>query len=178
VVEVMGRDAGWIALYAGIGGGADMIALPEIPYYLDVYARHIIEREARGQRYHMMVVAEGARPVGGATEVSDRTGRYGGIAETLAAQLGEATGKDARSLSLGHLLRGGAPTTFDRVLGVRFGSAAISALHRGESGVMVSFQPPAMITVPLTDVVGKSRLVSAATHEVQAALNMGISFGN
>jgi ATP-dependent phosphofructokinase / diphosphate-dependent phosphofructokinase len=174
----MGRDAGWIALYAGIAGGAHMIALPEIPYYIDVFARHVAEREAQDQSYHILVAAEGARAVDGSTEVSDRTGRYGGIAERLAADLQEATGKEARSLSLGHLLRGGAPTTFDRVLGVRFGSAAISALHRGEGGVMVSFQPPAMTTVPLSEVVGRTHHVSVATHEVQTALNMGISFGN
>jgi ATP-dependent phosphofructokinase / diphosphate-dependent phosphofructokinase len=178
VVEVMGRDAGWIALYAGIGGGAHMIALPEIPYYLDVFARHIQEREARGERYHMVVAAEGARAAGGATEVSERTGRYGGIGERLAADLQAATGKEARSMSLGHLLRGGAPTTFDRVLGARFGSAAVSALVRGESGVMVSFQPPAVLTVPLKDVVGRANLVSVQTHEIQTGLNMGISFGN
>jgi ATP-dependent phosphofructokinase / diphosphate-dependent phosphofructokinase len=178
VIEVMGRDAGWIALYAGIGGGAHMIALPEVPYYLDVYARHIAQREQNGARYHMLVASEGARPAGGDTEVSDRTGRYGGIGERLAADLHEATGKEARSIALGHLLRGGAPTTFDRVLGVRFGSAAVSALHRGEAGVMVSFQPPAMVTVPLTEVVGRRHLVSVHTHELQTALNMGISFGN
>jgi ATP-dependent phosphofructokinase / diphosphate-dependent phosphofructokinase len=178
VVEVMGRDAGWIALYAGIGGGAHMIALPEVPYFVDVFARHILEREERGARYHMLVAAEGARPAGGETEVSDLTGRYGGIAERLAAELNEVTGKEARSLSLGHLLRGGSPTMFDRVLGVRFGSAAISALHRGESAVMVSFQPPAMVTVPLGDVVGRPNLVTVHTHELQTALNMGISFGN
>jgi ATP-dependent phosphofructokinase / diphosphate-dependent phosphofructokinase len=178
VVEVMGRDAGWIALYTGIAGGAHMIALPEIPYHLDVFARHVAEREEAGARYHILVAAEGARPAGGDVEVSARTGRYGGIAEQLAAELHEATGKDARSLSLGHLLRGGSPTTFDRVLGVRFGSAAISALHRGESGVMISFQPPAMLTVPLDEVAGHNHLVSVHTHELQTALNLGISFGN
>jgi ATP-dependent phosphofructokinase / diphosphate-dependent phosphofructokinase len=178
VVEVMGRDAGWVALYAGIAGGAHMIALPEIPYYLEMFVRHITERERGGGRYHMLVAAEGARPAGGEAEVSEITGRYGGIAERLAVDLAGATGKEARSLSLGHLLRGGAPTTFDRVLGVRFGSAAISALHRGETGVMVSFEPPAMVTVPLEEVVGKPNLVSIHTHELQTALNMGITFGN
>jgi ATP-dependent phosphofructokinase / diphosphate-dependent phosphofructokinase len=177
VVEVMGRDAGWVALYAGIAGGAHMIALPEFPYHLENFAHHVAERERNGARYHIMVAAEGARPAGGETEVSEITGRYGGIAERLAVDLQQATGKEARSLSLGHLLRGGAPTTFDRVLGVRFGSAAISALHRGESGVMVSFQPPAMTTVPLAAVVGRPHLVGGNTHELQTALNMGISFG-
>jgi len=178
VVEVMGRDAGWVALYAGIGGGAHMIALPEIPYNVHTFARHIDMREQQGARYHILVAAEGARPAGGETEMSEFTGRYGGIADRLAVQLQQATGKEARSLSLGHLLRGGAPTTFDRVLGVRFGSAAISALHRGEAGVMVSFQPPAMTTVPLDQVAGRPNLVGMQTHELQTALNMGISFGD
>ncbi len=177
VVEVMGRDTGWIALHAGIGGGAHMIAIPEIPYDIEVFAQHILDRERAGQNYHIMVVAEGARPQGGEPHRQERTGKYGGIAEVLAAELQERTGKTARALSLGHLLRGGRPTVFDRVLGLRMGSAAISFLDRGESGVMIGFRPPGFRAVPLDEVAGRIERVGPEAHEIQTARNLGISFG-
>lgn len=177
VIEVMGRDTGWIALYAGIGGGAHMIAIPEIPYDVHVFAEHIQRREAQGLDYHILVASEGAHPANREASVDERTGRYGGIGERLAKELSDLTGKESRSISLGHLLRGGPPTVFDRVLGLRFGSAAVSALEMGESGVMISFQPPAMTSVPLIDVAGKINPVTAQAHEIRTAQNLGISFG-
>lgn len=177
VVEVMGRDSGWIALYAGIGGGAHMIALPEIPYDAEAFAEHIRERERRGEQYHILVAAEGARSRGGEPLRRERTGQYGGIAEVLAAELQARTGKTARALSLGHLLRGGRPTVFDRVLGLRMGSAAVSFLDRGESGVMIAFRPPGFTAVPLSEVAGRIERVGPDAHELQTARNLGISFG-
>lgn len=177
VVEVMGRDTGWIALYAGIAGGAHMIALPELPYRVEAFAAHIREREARGERYHILVCAEGARAAGEDAHVSERTGRYGGVAEALAAELQERTGKDARSLSLGHLLRGGSPTVNDRVLSLQFGAAAVGAIQRGESDVMIAFSPPKFVTVPLADVADRTQRVTPDAHEVETAESLGITFG-
>jgi 6-phosphofructokinase len=176
-IEVMGRDTGWIALYCGIGGGAHMIAIPELPYDVERFAAHLLAREEQGYRYHLLVASEGARPQGGQPYRSARTGQYGGVADALASELSERTGKEARSISLGHLLRGGPPTVFDRVLGLRFGSAAISALGRGESDVMIAFQPPGFKSIPLTEVAGRIQRVDTAAHEVRTALNLGIEFG-
>ncbi len=176
-VEVMGRDTGWIALYAGIGGGAHMIAIPEFPYDIDVFAEHIRRREANGSRYHLLVCSEGARSTGGETVKSERTGRYSGIGEQLAAELAHRTGKEARSVALGHVIRGGAPTVFDRVLGLRFGSAAVSALSRGESGVMVAFSPPGFRSLPLSEVANRTNRVTPDEHALATARNLGISFG-
>ncbi len=180
VLEVMGRDVGWIALYTGIAGGAHMIAIPEIPYDLNVYADHVRKREALGDRFHLMVASEGAQQTEGDTVVSRRTGRYGGVGEQLAEALETATGKEARSVSLGHVIRGGAPTTFDRMLGLRFGATAANALHRGEGGeggVMVALRPPATITIPLAEVSGRIKHVPTHAHEIMTARALGICFG-
>lgn len=177
VMEVMGRDSGWIALHAGMGGGACAILLPEFPFDPDVLTRHILAREAAGHSYHVLICSEGAKPAGGAVQTSARTGKYGGIAEWIATHLAETTGKDTRSVSLGHLLRGGAPSVRDRVLGLRFGSAAVSAVLRGDFGTMVAYVPPGFTTVPLERVAGRIRVVERATHELRTATNMGICFG-
>jgi 6-phosphofructokinase 1 len=177
VVEVMGRDSGWLALYTAIAGGACGVALPEFPYMPEAFAEHIRRREERGYAYHILVCAEGARPAGGEGAHHGRTGRYGGIGEQLAAELERITGKEARSMSLGHLLRGGPPTVNDRVLGMRFGSAAVSAIDSGESGVMIAYVPPGFRSVPLERVVGRVQTVSMDTHEIRTAINMGISLG-
>jgi len=176
-VEVMGRDTGWIALFSGIGGGAHMIAIPEFPYDLDIFAEHIRRREALGLHYHILVCSEGARPIGGEAVRSERTGRYSGIAEQLAADLSERTAKETRSVALGHVIRGGAPNVFDRVLGLRFGSAAVSALDRGETGVMVAFNPPGFTSVPLSEVANRINYVAPDEHALATARNLGISFG-
>jgi 6-phosphofructokinase len=179
VVECMGRDAGWIALYAGITGGAHAIAIPEIPYDLRAFERALRRRQETGYRYHILVCAEGARALGGTVRRSERTGRYGGVGEYLATELESRISQEARHLSLGHLLRGGPPTATDRLLGLQFGAAAVDAVARGESGVMVSYQPPSFVSLPFSAVVGRShRIQPASSPDVHTARRLGISFGD
>lgn len=177
VVEVMGRDAGWVALFAGLGGGAHLIAIPEVEYRIEDFAAHIRAREARGERYHILVCAEGARPLGGDASTCRRTGRYGGVAEMIARDLGEATGKEARAMSLAHLLRGGPPVVSDQILGLRFGAAAIRALNDGARDAMISFQPPHFVPVPLADIAGRTNCVALDAPEIETALQIGINLG-
>src|SRR6187402_524538 len=139
VAEVMGRYAGWIALYAGIGGGADVVLIPEIPFDLTKVAARIRERDAWGARFSIVVVAEGAHPAGGARTVvtagsAHRVERLGGVGELVAAELERTCGKEARYVVLGHLQRGGSPTAYDRVLATRFGSFAVDLMLRNEYG--------------------------------------------
>ncbi|MDP9348532.1 MAG: ATP-dependent 6-phosphofructokinase [Gemmatimonadota bacterium] len=178
VCEVMGRDVGWIALYAGLAAGAHLIVIPEIPYHVDRLADHIRRRESEGHCYHILVCTEGARPADGSTFLSERTGRYSGVAEALASQLGERTGKDARAISLGHLLRGGDPTALDRILGLGFGARAVQALHEGESNVMIALHPPDLVTIPIAESAGKLHRVNPQSHEMLTARNLGIAFGD
>lgn len=148
VVEVMGRDSGWIALYSGISGGADVILLPEIPFDMDAVCAKITENELHGKHYSIVVVAEGAREEGG--EVRNRgkgeAGReevvLGGVGEWVAEEIRKRIGKDTRSLVLGHLQRGGSPTTFDRLLALRFGAAAVRMAAEGLFDRMVAWTPP------------------------------------
>jgi phosphofructokinase-like protein len=182
VVEVMGRYAGWIALYAGVAGGADVILIPEIPYDLERVAQHITARDDLGARFSIVVAAEGARRVGGkASVVKEGTAalaeRLGGIGARLAAELEELTGKETRSAVLGHLQRGGAPTSFDRLLATRFGARAFELLLEGQFGTMVAFHPPDIVAVPLESVVGRTRFVPHDFDVVRAARSMGISLG-
>jgi 6-phosphofructokinase 1 len=183
VVEVMGRYAGWIALYAGIGGGADAVLIPEIPFSAQKVADHILAREGLGARFSVVVVAEGACPIGGArtvvaAESPGQLERLGGVGERVARELEVLTRKEARYVVLGHLQRGGTPTGYDRVLATRFGSFAVELLRRGESGVMVALQSPDIVGVPLVDVVGRTRTVPADGDIVRTARNVGISFGD
>jgi 6-phosphofructokinase 1 len=183
VVEVMGRYAGWIALYAGIGGGADAVLIPEIPFSAQKVADHILARERLGARFSVVVVAEGACPVGGSRTVlaagtASHVERLGGVGERVARELETLTRKEARHVVLGHLQRGGTPTGYDRVLATRFGSFAVELLRRGESGVMVALQSPDIVGVPLVDVVGRTRTVPADGDIVRTARNVGISFGD
>ena len=183
VVEVMGRDAGWIALYAGVAGGADVILIPEIPFDLERAAETIRERERRGARASIVVVAEGATPIGGSVSILEeardgRPVRLGGVGAQVAESLGRRTAKDARSVVLGHLQRGGTPTSFDRVLATRFGGKAVDLVMRGEFGVMVANRPPDLISVPLSDVVGKRKLVPLDLDLVRTARALGVSFGD
>jgi 6-phosphofructokinase 1 len=183
VVEVMGRYAGWIALYAGVAGGADVILIPEIPFDLQKVARRIREREGLGARFSIVVAAEGAKPVGGkATVMKEAHGEYverlGGIAAIVAAELEKLTGKESRSVVLGHLQRGGAPTSFDRVLATRFGARAVELLLEGTFGHMVAFHPPDIVSVPLEKIVGRTRNVPPDFDVVRAARAMGISLGD
>ncbi len=183
VVEVMGRNAGWIALYAGVAGGADIILIPEIPYELECVAAAVATREQLGARSSIVVVAEGAAPVGGETSVVEparegRLARLGGLGARVGGELEELTGKEARSVRLGHLQRGGGPTSFDRVLATRFGGKAVEMVLAGEFGRMVANRPPDIISVPLSEVVGRTKQVPPDLDLVRTARALGISFGN
>jgi phosphofructokinase-like protein len=182
VVEVMGRYAGWIALHAGLAGRADAILIPEIPYSIETVADHLAQKHRDGKPYSIVVVAEGAKPLGGDVTVKSReTGRVerlGGVGETVAAQLQELTGKESRSIVLGHLLRGGAPTALDRNLGVAFGAGAVMALSKDLNGVMVALKPPRLEFVPLKEAIAKLRLVPPDSEFVVVARTVGISFGD
>jgi 6-phosphofructokinase 1 len=182
VVEVMGRYAGWIALYGGIAGGADVILIPEIPYDLAKVAEHIKARERWGARFSIVVAAEGAKPRGGQVSVVKQASlgtveRLGGIGNRVAAELEALTGKETRCVVLGHLQRGGAPTAFDRVLATRFGAMAFELVVQGKFGHMVAYQPPEIVAVPLDRIVGRTRNVPADFDLVRAARAVGVSLG-
>ena len=183
VVEVMGRYAGWIALYAGVAGGADVILIPEIPFDLEMVAERLKEREKLGARFSIVVVAEGAAPKGGkvsiVSEGDDATAeRLGGLGAACARQLAKLTGKEARHVVLGHLQRGGTPTSFDRVLATRFGGKAVDCVLLGEFDIMVASKPPDIITVPLDTIVGRQRRVPPDFDLLHTARALGISFGD
>src|SRR3954463_11724916 len=183
VVEVMGRYAGWIALYSGVAGGADVILVPEIPYDLEKIAERIRARDQMGARFSIVVAAEGAKPEGGShTVLKAAEGAYverlGGVAAKVAAELEKLTGKETRSVVLGHLQRGGAPTSFDRVLATRFGARAVELLLEGTYDHMVAFHPPDIVAVPLADIVGKTRTIPPDFDVVRTAKSMGISMGD
>jgi 6-phosphofructokinase 1 len=183
VVEVMGRYAGWIALYSGVAGGADVILIPEIPYNLEKVAERIKARDKMGARFSIVVAAEGAKPVGGApTVLKAAEGAYverlGGVAAKVAAELEHLTGKEARSVVLGHLQRGGAPTAFDRILATRFGAAAVECLMNGIFDHMVAFHPPNIVPVPLADIVGKTRTIPPDFDVIRTARAMNVSMGD
>jgi 6-phosphofructokinase 1 len=183
VVEVMGRYAGWIALYGGVAGGADAILIPEIPFDLAQVAARLQERERWGAKFSIVVVAEGAIPKGGKRAlVAEAQGgnveRLGGIGAQVSEELGRLMGKETRSVVLGHLQRGGAPTSFDRVLATRFGAMAVELLRRGEFGTMVAFAPPDIVARRLEDVVGKTRNVPPDFDLLVTARNLGVTFGD
>lgn len=182
VVEVMGRNAGWIALNSGVAGGADVILIPEIPFDVESICKKVREREKSGSQFAIVVAAEGAVPRGGVPltqgqKEAGREVRLGGIGEWVAQEIAKRTGKETRSLVLGHLQRGGAPTTFDRLLGTRFGAAAVRAVQAGDFGTMVALQPPTIVTVPLKKAIGKLKTVPITADTVLSARNLGISFG-
>ncbi len=184
VLEVMGRYAGWIALHAGIAGGAHCILIPEIPYELAKVAEHVRQRAAKGKPFSIVVVAEGAKPVGGALTIARRVEgsfesiRLGGIGEKLAGQLEDMTGMEARCTVLGHVQRGGTPTSYDRVLSTRYGVAAVEAYLRGERGVMVALQENRIVTVPLSCVADQPSNVPVEGELVRVARSVGVVFGN
>jgi len=181
VVEVMGRHAGWIALWGGIAGGASAILLPEIPFNLEKVAEHIRQRDAQGYHSSLVVVAEGAcLPSGEMVTVDANEGgevRLGGMGDVVAKRLEQLTGKETRSCTLGHLQRGGAPTSLDRILGVRFGVMAAKLAAEGRFGRMVSYQAYHVDSVPIEEAVNKLRLVEANSELVAAARAIGVSFG-
>jgi phosphofructokinase-like protein len=172
VVEVMGRHAGWIATYAGIGGGGDAILIPEHPFDIDEVCAHIRSRHARGRSFSIVVVAEGAAPRQGTIEIRadsavDAFGhvRLGGIGVTLEREIELRTGFETRVTILGHVQRGGSPTAFDRVLATRFGVAALDSLSAGHAGVMVGVRGGEIVEVPLEDALRNPKLVDSALYE-------------
>ena len=183
VVEVMGRYAGWIALHAGVSATADAILIPEIPYDINKVADKITERTNQGRHFSIVVVAEGARAVGGGYVIHDskRVGemdRLGGIGHRVSDALEEITGKQSRCVVLGHLQRGGTPTAFDRLLSLRFGAAAVRALGEGRSGVMVALDPPTVKYVPLEQATNRMKTVPLDCDTMLTARDLGVSFGD
>jgi len=183
VVEVMGRNAGWIALYSGIAGGADVILIPEIDFDLQKVAEHIKAREALRARFSVVVVAEGAKAVGGdVSRVREATTnvveKLGGMGAQVSNGLEPLTGKECRSVVLGHLQRGGSPTSFDRVLATRFGARAMELVLERQFGMMVAFAPPEIVAVPIETVVGRTRRIPADFDALRAARAMNISLGD
>jgi len=181
VIEVMGRHAGWIALYGGMGGGADVILLPEIPFNYDVIVEHIRTREAHGLHYSMVVVSEGAK-LDGKLVAHEREGRgevrLGGIGEIVAEELGRRTGKQARACVLGHLQRGGSPTALDRMLGMRFGVKAVELAEQKRFGEMVSYHRYHVDSVPIAEAVEKLRTVPPDGELVETARKLWICLGD
>jgi phosphofructokinase-like protein len=182
VVEVMGRYAGWIAIHAGVAGGADVIMMPELPFDIEKVAAHLRARDSLGAKFSIVVVAEGAVPKGGkASLVAEaRAGyveRLGGMGAQVATALEAMTGKESRCVVLGHLQRGGVPTAFDRVLATRLGGKAVELLCREVFGKMVANHPPDIVPVPLADVVGRTRTVPLDYDLLKTARAIGISFG-
>ncbi len=178
VVQVMGRHTGWIALESGLAGGADVILIPEIPYRASAIARKVRDRDESGRRFSIVVIAEGAIPAGGEPSYADETGRYGGIADQLSAQIEKLTGKETRSLVLGHIQRGGTPIAYDRNLALRFGAAAVRCIDAGQMGTMVALQGQAIRPVPLADAVKELKRVSVDSDMVLTARQLGISLGD
>jgi 6-phosphofructokinase 1 len=181
VVEVMGRHAGWIALHGGLAGGADIILIPEIPFDYDKIAEAIKNRDARGEHGTLVVVAEGAKPKDGQQvkrEIEGGEFKLGGIGDIVAREIAARTGKETRACVLGHLQRGGAPTTLDRILGTRFGVKAVQLANEGHFGSMVSYQSYQVRHVPIADAVNRLRLVPPNGEMVQTARDVEISFGD
>ena len=183
VVEVMGRYAGWIALHSGISGGAHAILIPEIPFDLEKVASKLRARDTHGLTYSLVVVAEGAQPADGQRAILEpaeigHAERLGGVGERVAKALQTLTGKDARTVVLGHLLRGGSPTTFDRLAALRFGAAAVRALQEGQSGIMVALAFPNVNYVPLEEVAGRMKGVPLDCDTIQTGRDLGICFGD
>jgi 6-phosphofructokinase 1 len=182
VVEVMGRYAGWIALHAGVAATADAVLIPEIPFDLDRVCDKIADREAHGRRFSIVVVAEGAIPVDGSMVVKGeeigREVRLGGIGEQVAEEIGRRMGKETRAVVLGHIQRGGQPTTFDRLLALRFGAAAVRLVEEGRFDHMVALDPPRVLAVPLDEATSRMKTVPPDSDTVLTARDLGISFGD
>jgi phosphofructokinase-like protein len=182
VVEVMGRYAGWIALHAGVASGAHAILIPEVPFDLRHVAETIRKRDEMGAKFSIVVVAEGATPIGGSVSVIGKTigqaERLGGIGQKVGDELTVLTGKESRVVVLGHLIRGGSPISYDRLLGLRFGAAAVRALEAGEDGVMVALNPPTVDYVPLASVTRRQKLVPLDGDTMLTARDIGINFGD
>lgn len=183
VVEVMGRHTGWIALHSGVSGSADVILIPEIPYDMARVCEKIERRYQRGRRFAIVVVAEGAVPRNGSVALAEEAkpgsaARYGGVAERVAREITECTGIETRSLVLGHLQRGGTPTSYDRLIALRFGAAAVRLVAEERFGTMVALDPPEIRAVPIADAIKQLKRVPTNSDTVQTARDIGISFGD
>ncbi|MGB7926202.1 MAG: ATP-dependent 6-phosphofructokinase [Pyrinomonadaceae bacterium] len=182
ILEVMGRNTGWIALHSGIAGGADVILIPEIPFSMESVAEKIRERERCGSQFSIIVAAEGALEAGGELIYQNQGDehhqpRLGGIGNYCRNCLEELTGKETRCVVLGHLQRGGRPNAFDRMLATNFGACAVRALMRGERGMMVALQAADVVTVPISEAVVSLKTVPPNGQLIQTARDTGISFG-
>lgn len=184
VLEVMGRYAGWIALHAGLAGGADVILIPEKPFRIESVCAKIEERATQGKKFSIVVVAEGAAPEGGEmvvqrfVEGSPDPIRLGGIGNQVADEIGRFSGKETRVTVLGHLQRGGSPTAFDRILSTRFGVKAVELLASGQFAQMIALKGTEIQAVPLESAIKQLKRVDPDGELVQAAKSVGISFGN
>jgi len=184
IVEVMGHNAGWIALHAGVAGGGDIVLIPEIPYDVDIIAEKVKERSRRGRRASIVVVSEGAKPKGGdiviQRTVKESTDpiRLGGVGFVVGAQIEKATGIETRTVVMGHLQRGGTPTPFDRVLATRLGTKAVDMIAKEEFGYMVAVSGSALAKVALEDVAKGSRTVPLDEPLIKAARSVDTCFGD
>jgi 6-phosphofructokinase 1 len=183
VVEVMGRYAGWIALHSGISGSADVILIPEIPFDIEKVCNKIKQLSLIDQNYAIVVVAEGAKPVGGDITIAEgvKTGsevRLGGIGRKTAEEIMKRIGKETRNIVLGHLQRGGAPTTFDRLLSLRFGTAAVEFVEAGMFGTMAALRSTEIVAVPIAEAIGQMKSVPMNSDILRTARSLGISFGD
>lgn len=183
VVEVMGRSAGWLALFGGVAGGGDVLLLPEIPYREEVVAERVTERNRVGKRFSIIVVAEGARPMRGDVQYTaelDGAGRkiIGGVGKILADRIQEATGIGTRVTTLGHLQRGGSPTSFDRLLATEFGHRAMKLVTEGKLGYMATYRRGRVGEVPLEKAGGKPKRVPRNHPMIATARSVGTCFGD
>jgi 6-phosphofructokinase 1 len=183
VLEVMGRDAGFIALHSGLAGTADVILIPEIPYDIVKVCEKIERRDRAGRHFSIVVVAEGAFPRGGSVSLIGESlpgeaRRLGGLCESIARDIQRMTGKETRSLVLGHLQRGGMPTGYDRLLATRFGGAAVRAIADEKWGHMVALQSPHIVTIPIEEALREPKRVDPKHDTVLTARACGVSFGD
>ena len=183
VVELMGRYAGWIALNAGVAGGADIILIPEIPFNFDKVCAKVQQRYASKRNFCIVVVAEGAKPAGGQRVIkagasAERVELLGGIGNYVAEEIAKRTGRETRSMVLGHLQRGGHPTTFDRLVGTRFGTAAVRLIAEGKFGHMVCLKPPNITSVPLEEAIAQLNTVPLDSDVIRSGKELGICFGD
>ncbi|MFH0930310.1 MAG: ATP-dependent 6-phosphofructokinase [Candidatus Zixiibacteriota bacterium] len=184
IVEVMGHRAGWIALYSGVAGGGDIILIPEIPYDINVIAEKVEERNRKGKKFSIMVVAEGAKPKGGEViiqrivkESADPV-RLGGIGFVLGEQIEKMTGLETRTVVLGHLQRGGPPTPFDRLLATQLGVKAVDMVVKGEFGYMAGIKDSSLVKVPLKTVTQGPKTVPLDSPLLKSARSLGTCFGD
>jgi 6-phosphofructokinase 1 len=184
IIEVMGHRAGWIALYSGVAGGGDIILIPEIPYDIDIITEKVKERNRKGKRFSIVVVAEGAKPKGGdvviqriVKESSDPI-RLGGIGFVLGEEIEKITGLETRTVVMGHLLRGGSPTPFDRILATRLGTKAVEMIVNKEFGSMVGVKGDSLASIPLKEVAKGPKIVPLNHPMIKAARSIGTCFGD